>query len=551
MIEVKHLTKRYGNICAVSDLSFTIEKGQIYGFLGPNGAGKSTTMNIMTGCLAATSGDVKIGGFDIFEESEQAKRLIGYLPEQPPLYPDRTPREYLTFVARAKGIPEKEIPGQLTHVMTVTQTLDVADRLIRNLSKGYKQRVGIAQAILGDPEVIILDEPTVGLDPRQIIEIRELIQQLGRDHTVILSSHQYTLEVPICRIQVTAGDTEYTIKIGEETSLTGERYCSIGDGNAYLVDADVLDAFSYGLYDVLKMEAIPDMSNIESMTLESDTQSYRIQYLEDSGLAYSDDYVWFLEGQALDTELTEALLDAVRDLEWTECAHFHVTDFAAYGLDEPAAVVSIDYVRTLQVDTGETDEEGNAIYETQSDEEAFVLSLSEASNGYCYARIGDSAMVYKVDADVLDTLRYTTEAELQPDEVMLMDWENVNGFDITLNGEVYQITKGTETVTDDEGNTSEETVYLLNGEQIDGAAIEDALDKLTFSGYAAGLTPARSEEFRIVIHRDREIFSSVEFAIYQYDSSQCLVTRDGEATVLANRETVVDLVETVNSLVLG
>ena len=362
---------------------------------------------------------------------------------------------------------------------------------------------------------------------------------------------QYTLEVPICRIQVTAGDTEYTIKIGEETSLTGERYCSIGDGNAYLVDADVLDAFSYGLYDVLKMEAIPDMSNIESMTLESDTQSYRIQYLEDSGLAYSDDYVWFLEGQALDTELTEALLDAVRDLEWTECAHFHVTDFAAYGLDEPAAVVSIDYVRTLQVDTGETDEEGNAIYETQSDEEAFILSLSEASNGYCYARIGDSAMVYKVDADVLDTLRYTTEAELQPDEVMLMDWENVNGFDITLNGEVYQITKGTETVTDDEGNTSEETVYPLNGEQIDGAAIEDALDKLTFSGYAAGLTPARSEEFRIVIHRDREIFSSVEFAIYQYDSSQCLVTRDGEATVLANRETVVDLVETVNSLVLG
>lgn len=199
MIEVKHLTKRYGNICAVSDLSFTIEKGQIYGFLGPNGARKSTTMNIMTGCLAATSGDVKIGGFDIFEESEQAKRLIGYLPEQPPLYPDRTPREYLTFVARAKGIPEKEIPGQLTHVMTVTQTLDVADRLIRNLSKGYKQRVGIAQAILGDPEVIILDEPTVGLDPRQIIEIRELIQQLGRDHTVILSSHILSEVQAVCQ----------------------------------------------------------------------------------------------------------------------------------------------------------------------------------------------------------------------------------------------------------------------------------------------------------------------------------------------------------------
>jgi ABC-2 type transport system ATP-binding protein len=199
LIEVKHLTKRYGNLCAVSDLSFTIEKGQIYGFLGPNGAGKSTTMNIMTGCLAATSGEVKIGGYDIFEESAEAKKLIGYLPEQPPLYLDRTPREYLTFVARAKKIPEKQIPQQIQRVLNVTQTQDVADRLIKNLSKGYKQRVGIAQALLGDPEVIILDEPTVGLDPRQIIEIRELIQELGKDHTVILSSHILSEVQAVCQ----------------------------------------------------------------------------------------------------------------------------------------------------------------------------------------------------------------------------------------------------------------------------------------------------------------------------------------------------------------
>lgn len=199
MIEVNHLTKRYGNHTAVSDLSFTIEKGQIYGFLGPNGAGKSTTMNIMTGCLAATSGEVRIGGFDIFEEAEQAKKLIGYLPEQPPLYLDRTPREYLTFVARAKRIPERQIPEQLTQVMAVTQTMDVADRLIKNLSKGYRQRVGIAQAILGDPEVIILDEPTVGLDPRQIIEIRDLIKELGKDHTVILSSHILSEVQAVCQ----------------------------------------------------------------------------------------------------------------------------------------------------------------------------------------------------------------------------------------------------------------------------------------------------------------------------------------------------------------
>ncbi len=199
MIEVKHLTKRYGSHTAVSDLTFTIEKGQIYGFLGPNGAGKSTTMNIMTGCLAATSGEVRIDGFDIFEEADQAKKRIGYLPEQPPLYLDRTSREYLLFVARAKGISAREIPEQLAHVMAVTQIEDVADRLIKNLSKGYRQRVGIAQAILGDPEVIILDEPTVGLDPRQIIEIRDLIQRLGKDHTAILSSHILSEVQAVCQ----------------------------------------------------------------------------------------------------------------------------------------------------------------------------------------------------------------------------------------------------------------------------------------------------------------------------------------------------------------
>lgn len=199
MIEVKHLTKRYGNHTAVSDLSFTIEKGRIYGFLGPNGAGKSTTMNMMTGCLAATAGDIKIDGFDIFEEPQQAKRRIGYLPEQPPVYPDRTPREYLTFVARAKGVPEKEVRPQVARALAVTQTEDVADRLIKNLSKGYRQRVGIAQAILGDPEIIILDEPTVGLDPRQITEIRELIRTLGKDHTVILSSHILSEVQAVCQ----------------------------------------------------------------------------------------------------------------------------------------------------------------------------------------------------------------------------------------------------------------------------------------------------------------------------------------------------------------
>ncbi len=189
MIEVHHLTKRYGSHEAVSDLSFTVETGQIYGFLGPNGAGKSTTMNMITGCIAATEGQILINGHDIFEDAAAAKKCIGYLPEQPPIYPDMTPLEYLQFVAQAKKVPASERHAQVAHAIAVTQIESVQNRLMKHLSKGYRQRVGIAQALLGDPEIIILDEPTVGLDPLQIIEIRDLIKSLGKTHTVILSSH--------------------------------------------------------------------------------------------------------------------------------------------------------------------------------------------------------------------------------------------------------------------------------------------------------------------------------------------------------------------------
>ncbi len=189
MIKVSNLTKQYGDVLAVNDISFNVEDGHVYGFLGPNGAGKSTTMNIITGCIAATSGEVYIGGHSIFEEPIEAKKLIGYLPEQPPLYMDQTPLEYLSFVADAKGVSKEEKEWQINEVIEETGIGPVKNRTIKKLSKGYKQRVGIAQAILGDPDVIILDEPTVGLDPLQIIEIRELIKGLGERHTVILSSH--------------------------------------------------------------------------------------------------------------------------------------------------------------------------------------------------------------------------------------------------------------------------------------------------------------------------------------------------------------------------
>lgn len=189
MIEISNLTKYYGPNLAVDNISFTVEQGEILGFLGPNGAGKSTTMNILTGFLSATSGTVKINGFDILEEPHEAKKCIGYLPENPPLYLDMTAIEFLRFVADLKGVDKRERSRHIADIMKLVKITDVANRLIKNLSKGYKQRVGIAQALIGNPEVLVLDEPTIGLDPKQIIEIRNLIKDLGKKHTVILSSH--------------------------------------------------------------------------------------------------------------------------------------------------------------------------------------------------------------------------------------------------------------------------------------------------------------------------------------------------------------------------
>ncbi len=189
MIEVKNLVKKYGDHVAVNDLSFNIEKGKIYGFLGPNGAGKSTTMNIITGYLAPTSGEVIVNGHNIYEEPEAAKKCIGYLPEIPPVYLEMTPKEYLEFSADIKGIKRSEKQQMIDEVVKLAGIKDVYNRLIKNLSKGYRQRVGVAQAIIGYPEIIILDEPTVGLDPKQILEMRDLIRGLAKKHTVILSTH--------------------------------------------------------------------------------------------------------------------------------------------------------------------------------------------------------------------------------------------------------------------------------------------------------------------------------------------------------------------------
>lgn len=252
MIEVKHLTKKYGSGVAVSDLSFKVESGKIYGFLGPNGAGKSTTMNIIAGCLAPTEGQVLIGGYDICEEPDEAKRLIGYLPEQPPLYPDMTPEEYLTFVGRAKGLRGAELHEEIEYVMDATCIGGMRNRLIKNLSKGYKQRVGIAQAMLGSPEIIILDEPTVGLDPRQIIYIRSLIKKLGERHTVILSSHilseisavcDYVMIISHGKLVASSPIDDLGSALGEEKATEITVRGSVTQLSALLESIDAVDGY--------------------------------------------------------------------------------------------------------------------------------------------------------------------------------------------------------------------------------------------------------------------------------------------------------------------
>ena len=221
MIEVSHLTKQYGNHLAVDDVSFTVADGQICGLLGPNGAGKSTIMNILTGYLSATSGQVTVAGHPLPEEADAAKACVGYLPEQPPLYPEMTVQEYLTFAAELKGVKKAERKEQVCRAARRTGLETVLPRLIRSLSKGYKQRVGIAQALLSSPRLIILDEPTVGLDPAQVIEIRKLIRELGRAHTVILSSHILSEVQAVCQ-QILILSKGHLAAVGSLEELTAD-----------------------------------------------------------------------------------------------------------------------------------------------------------------------------------------------------------------------------------------------------------------------------------------------------------------------------------------
>ena len=241
MIEVQHLTKRYGPVTAVEDVTFRVERGESFGFLGPNGAGKTTTMRILTGYIPATAGKAIVAGFDVFEQPIEAKRRTGYLPETPPLYPDMTVAEYLGFVAKIKGVPADQRRQRIIGVMERTRIDDMAQRLCSKLSKGYRQRVGLAQAIIHNPEVLILDEPTAGLDPKQIIETRELIKELAGDHTIVLSTHILPEVAQTCQ-RVVIINKGHVVALDTPDNLTARLR---GSETMYLqVDSRGLDASS-------------------------------------------------------------------------------------------------------------------------------------------------------------------------------------------------------------------------------------------------------------------------------------------------------------------
>ena len=294
MIEVKGLTKRYGKNVAVDHLNFRVKEGQIYGFLGPNGAGKTTTMNMLTGYLAASEGKILIDGHDISEEPMEARRCIGYLPEMPPLYLNMTPLEYLEFAAELKRLPKEQQDEAVRKVMEQTQIWDMQDRLIRNLSKGYRQRVGLAQALLGDPKVLILDEPMVGLDPKQIIEIRELIRSLGKKHTVILSSHILSEITSIC---------DHVMIISNGKLVASDTPEKLGQ---YMKSSDVMELRIRGSAEACEKAKQLLEKAIKGLEIQTTTASLEEVFLELTSEGYGESDGEKAEGEEPEVEEPEA-----------------------------------------------------------------------------------------------------------------------------------------------------------------------------------------------------------------------------------------------------
>ena len=424
--------------------------------------------------------------------------------------------------AAAQLNPEKEEETVYTTIFTLDPEQVTA------LTWHYSEEVPLVKEEDG---WVYEEDPQFPLDTTYVDAMLTALSQIDSSKTIenVENWDEYTLEAAICEINLTVDGEDVTIKVGEETGLGGQRYVSIGDENAYLVDNSFLEPFKYGLYDVLKMEEIPEMDTPVRLEHEADGDSFTIEKQEDSGLAYSDEYIWFLGEKALDTDLTESLLDYVTELAWSECVNYRADDLSKYGL-----------VQTLTYTDEDSDEE-----------KTFCLELGdEDADGNYYARLAGSQMIYTIAGSAAESMIYTTYEDLKPTDVLLMDWEEVTSLDIVLDGETYTLVRSTKTETDEDGNETQTVVYTLNGEEVDGEAITDLLDDITYTGYAGSSVPETGEEIRFVIHRSHATFPEVELAFYRYNSSDCLVVLNGEPTVSVSRENVVELVEAVNGEVL-
>ncbi len=356
---------------------------------------------------------------------------------------------------------------------------------------------------------------------------------------------EYGLDEPVCSITVTSGDAATTIDIGDETSLDGLRYVSVGDGNVYLVSSDLLTNFSYGLYDLVSMESLPDMSDLVSLRVERPSGTLVIDYLEDSGLAYTDRYSYFAEdGEdyvTLGSEPAYNFIYQITGLSWSSCVNYAADDeaLAACGLDSPSVTVTVDYIETTEVETNETDEDGNAITETRTEEKSLTLELGDYADDGCYARIAGSDMVYLIDASICDSLLYTSISELEPAEILLLDWDGMTGFDISLDGETYSVSME---YSEDENDY----LYTLDGESLDFDDVLDQIEALTNEGDASDASLSLGELISFTFRA--EGWDDVELVIYSYDSSTCVAVINGEVLRFTSRTDAEEICDAVSAL---
>lgn len=371
---------------------------------------------------------------------------------------------------------------------------------------------------------------------------------------------QYGLDDPSVTINIEAGDDSRTFEFGNATDITGEYYCSTGDGNVYLVSSSIADSFKNDFLSVVKMEDIPDMSEVNSFSVSNADGDYTFDHIEDAGICYSDEYVWYYNKgsgyTALDNELFDTYLSSITGVSFISCVNYNASDedLAAYGLDDPAVSLNVNYTRTEETETDETDEDGNIIYETNEYIEDFSLDLGGYNGDYCYARIPGSNMVYTINASVEDTYIYTSTDDMLPDDVINLDWTEVTSIDMSADGTTYTIAHE---ITDNEGeNAAENDSYTYDGKELindstDMGSVFDSLASLSSSGKASNSPDGKDAVLSFVFHRDNEKYPETTLDFYQYDSSTYFVVLDNETTVLVDSSSVDSIADDILSLING